>query len=309
MINQPKAIIDLGTNTFNLIIYSVDLNDFTIHFTNKLVVKLGAEGFEDGRIHPKAIQRAISAMKQHKSSLQEYDVRQVDAFATSGLRSAVNGHQIADQIYKEVGVRVKIIDGMREAELIALGVMAYTNTQHTALIMDIGGGSTEFAIIQDGVVRWKHSYDLGVARMVQLFGQHQPMSVSIQTSIKNYLQHALPELNEAIGLHNPYQFIGSSGSFEAFGMMVAKMLNQAWKTTPETRIKTSDLIQLNRKLITLNYQSKLNFPGLDPMRAEYIVYAGIFIEHVAKLCSADNIYYSDFSLKEGAIQASIENTL
>ena len=309
MINQPQAIIDLGTNTFNLIVYSADENDFTIHFTNKLVVKLGAEGFDRGQIHPKAIKRAINAMKQHKSALREHGVSQVQAFATSGLRSATNGREIANQISQEVDIPVKIIDGMREAELIARGVIAYTNPQQTALVMDIGGGSTEFAIIQGGVIRWKYSYNLGVARMVQLFGQHQPMSLPIQSYIEDYLQHALPELDEAIELYNPLQFIGSSGSFEAFGMMVAKMLNHAWKPSPEMRINTQNLQKLTRELMELNYQSKLNFPGLDPMRAEYIVYAGIFIEHVAKQCSANEIHYSDYSLKEGAILASIANTL
>ena len=143
------AILDLGTNTFNLLIAEIEKGrDFKTLFFERVPVKLGEQGIASGLIAPPAFKRGLQAIERHHQSIKKYQADQIFAFATSAIRDASNGLGFLDQIENKFNFRPQIISGDREAELIYRGVhLAYPYPMgKTGLIIDIGGGSTEFIL-------------------------------------------------------------------------------------------------------------------------------------------------------------------
>ena len=140
---MKTAIIDLGTNTFNLLIVE---GDQTL-FKTKIAVKLGEGGITNNFIAEEPYRRGLAALKKHIETIKHYKVERTLAFATSAIRSATNGAVFVKEVKKKLGLNIEVIDGNKEAELIYLGVQqALDLGQENNLIMDIGGGSTEFII-------------------------------------------------------------------------------------------------------------------------------------------------------------------
>ena len=150
------AILDLGTNTFHLLIAEINENSPELIFQETIAVKLGEGGMRDGMINVSAFDRGVSAIRQFKTSIDHYGVFQIKAFATSALRSASNSEDFIKKILTETGIKIEIIDGNREAELIFSGVRSAINMKdQSSLIMDIGGGSVEFIICDQDQIFWK----------------------------------------------------------------------------------------------------------------------------------------------------------
>jgi exopolyphosphatase/guanosine-5'-triphosphate,3'-diphosphate pyrophosphatase len=193
------AIIDLGTNTFNLLIAESDANkSFTKLFNTKVAVKLGEGGINEGYIADVPFQRGINALKQYQQYILDYDVEQTFAFATSAIRSASNGTEFVAQAKKVAGITITVIDGHEEAELIYHGnKMAVNMAEHTSLIMDIGGGSNEFILANHETIFWKNSYLLGAARLLDKFKPSDPITEKEIDDFNNYLREQLASLFEA----------------------------------------------------------------------------------------------------------------
>ena len=171
---ERLAIFDLGTNTFNLLVRDAE---GSLLRSEKLPVKLGAGGLRSDEISPDAEERAIAAMHQHKAWAQEAGASRGYAFATSAMRSTRNGAEVAARIERETGIPVNIIDGDQEAAFIAGGVAhAWPERSEPRLIMDIGGGSTEFILLDGTDVLYAESFPLGVTRLVERFQPADPMS-------------------------------------------------------------------------------------------------------------------------------------
>ena len=160
------AIIDLGTNTFNLLICDKKDESDKIIFKNKISVKLGEGGIDKGIIADAPYQRGIKALEDHLNTIKKYEVDKHRAFATSAIRSTKNGSDFVREVFEKLALKIEVIDGDKEAELIYQGVKkAILFDLDYKLIMDIGGGSTEFIIANAKGVRWKKSYLLGVSRL------------------------------------------------------------------------------------------------------------------------------------------------
>ena len=162
MTENRIAIIDLGTNTFNLVIAEKSSKGHTILHQERIAAKMGVGGINHGYITTEGIRRVIQALKEIKLTIENWHVTKVQAFGTSALRSAKNGIELVEKIYSEVGIEVKIITGEEEAELIYQGVRsAVPLGPSKSLIVDIGGGSVEFIIGNESEVFWKQSFEIG----------------------------------------------------------------------------------------------------------------------------------------------------
>ena len=151
------AIIDLGTNTFNLLICDKKDDTQKTIFKNKIAVKLGEGGIDKSMIADAPYQRGIKALETHLDNIKKYKVDKVRAFATSAIRSTKNGAEFVNEVFEKAGFkRLRVIDGDKEAELIYQGVKKVIQfNSNYKLIMDIGGGSTEFIIANSEGILWK----------------------------------------------------------------------------------------------------------------------------------------------------------
>ena len=151
------AVLDLGTNTFNLVIAGeTEDKQPQIIYNTKLPVKLGEGGINKGYIAPEAFTRGILAIEKHFSTIQSHRVKKILAFGTSAIRTAQNGDAFLKRIKAITGIDVEIISGEREAELIYYGVrQTYSMNSGKYLILDIGGGSNELIIADQQQIFWK----------------------------------------------------------------------------------------------------------------------------------------------------------
>ena len=213
--NKRVAIIDCGTNTFNLLVKEKVEGKWKTLFKTKLPVKLGAGGFSENVLLPNRMARGIDALYSYKNVIDSLGVKDVRVFATSAVREASNGDEFVARVKKHLNFDMEVISGDREAELIFEGVVQTTEEiKEDYLIMDIGGGSTEFIFVRDQKPLWRKSYLLGVSR---LHGMLKPASRINQDDVNRLRTHLNKELQDLISFlkENPVKIlVGSSGSFD-----------------------------------------------------------------------------------------------
>jgi exopolyphosphatase/guanosine-5'-triphosphate,3'-diphosphate pyrophosphatase len=301
---ETIAIIDLGTNTFNMLIVEHNFHSFKLLHQQKIAVKLGEGGMNENIIRPPSYQRAIDGIGEHCLVAKKLHCKHVYAFATSAMRSSENGQQLANEIAEKHQVHIQIIDGDKEAELIYLGVkQAFKKIANVSLIMDIGGGSTEFILCDNKKVLWKKSYDLGAARLLEWLIPADPITAFEQNKLFARFDDELMDLFDALNVHQPKTLIGSSGSFDSLHEMIMHQ-----KGTPDlayqknhVKLPKAAYIPLAKKIIASTTEQRLNMPGLVSMRVDMIVIATLFIEYIRLKTNIKNIYQCQYALKEGVL--------
>ncbi len=303
--NSRIAVLDLGTNTFHLLI----VDSFSDHtttkvFKSKIVVKLGEGGIHKSIIAEKSFARGIRALKHYADIINRHEVDEVHAFATSAIRSASNGQEFADIVYKQTSIRISIIEGKEEARLICLGVrQCLRMTNRPVLIMDIGGGSTEFIIADKTNIYARHSFNIGAARLLELFKPSDPVTSEEVIKVENFLSEQLSELDVSIKKYPVTKLIGSSGSFDTFAEMIGYKFHDrnVLKNVNSYNFELSEYCELHDYLILSTTAQRKKMKGLIKMRVDMIVLASICTSFVLQRYSLNEMALSKFALKEGAL--------
>lgn len=297
------AIIDLGTNTFHLMLAERQDDMYRITYREKQAVKLGMGGINQNRITEEAIERAVDRIQQFKKTIRNKHVDRTLAFGTSALRNAENQRDVLERIKSETGIDVTVISGDQEAELIYKGIcLAMDLGKSKSLIMDIGGGSVEFIIGNREEHFWKRSFEIGGQRLMELFLQNDPISEKEINSLDAYFNSALPELFDAIQLHQPDVLVGSSGTFDTLSDIFCIRYGIAKdEDDPETPLTLTGFYELYQELITKNREQRLAIPGMIELRVDMIVVACCLIHYVLANHIFSSIRVSGYSLKEGAL--------
>jgi exopolyphosphatase / guanosine-5'-triphosphate,3'-diphosphate pyrophosphatase len=301
------SVIDLGTNTFNLLIVeTADDQPYKILYNNKLPVKLGKSGIDKKEIRPDAITRGINAIEKHLHTVEEFKSDKTYAFATSAIRSARNGEQFVKMVRQRFNLEIEIINGEREAELIYYGVkQAIDFSNEKILILDIGGGSNEFIIADSDQIYWKKSYPLGVARLLAKFKPSDPISIEEIEFISNYLEERLSDLFEEFKKHKIVTLAGASGSFETIAAMIKAddpdFESERGTSAEAVEIDLTDFENLYQKLVNSTLKERKQMKGLETMRLEMIVVATLIVKFILQKLKIRRLIQSNFALKEGAI--------
>jgi exopolyphosphatase/guanosine-5'-triphosphate,3'-diphosphate pyrophosphatase len=299
------AILDLGTNTFNMLVAETGKNrKYQILSSKKLPVKLGKGGIDKKEIRPDAIARGLNALEKHLQLSKELKAEKILAFATSAIRTARNSDQFLRIVREKVGIEVEIISGDREAELIYYGVrQTVPLDREKYLIIDIGGGSNEVIIADNNKIWWKKSYPLGMARLVEKFKPSDPITIEEIEFISNYLEESMTDLFEEFRKHKITTLIGASGSFETFTAMIRE---DDSKTETDvfpvaTEIDLTDFENLYQRLINSTMKERKQMKGLESHRLEIVVPASLMVKFLMSKLKLQRIIQSNFALKEGVL--------
>lgn len=304
------AVIDCGTNTFNLLIVDITGMQFKHVFSLKIPVKLGEKGINNGIIAEKPFNRGVEAMRSFSEKLKDNQVQKVYAFATSAVRDAKNGNLFKEEIKKITGIDIRIIDGNKEADLIFKGnKLAVPLKETPSLIMDIGGGSTEFIIGNNNGVLWKHSYRLGAARLLEKFNPSNPITTTEIELINGYLTAELHELFSAVQEFNPDELIGSSGAFDSVVEMIqVNIKNQTFlNNKTEFNVLLPDYLKISEIIKKSTIEERRAMKGLVEMRVDMMVISCLLIDFALENFNLKNFRVSTYSLKEGALFDVIHN--
>ncbi|MBX2951742.1 MAG: phosphatase [Leadbetterella sp.] len=296
-----SAIVDLGTNTFHILIFDKD----RVIFKESLAAKMGMGGINRGEITPEATERSIRVLKIFREKLDQYQVpdERVFAFGTSALRSAGNREEVLERILAETGIAVKVIDGTEEASLIYEGVKKAVKVEETVLIVDIGGGSVEFIICNPEKVLWMQSFEIGGQRLLERFMKKDPLPPSETGRMEAYFREVLLPLTNAVHQYRPTVMVGSSGSFDTLNDMYY------WRTTghfpPEDvagfEYPMDEFGRAYEQLVFSTREERMQIPGMKELRVDMIVVAMVLIKFLLQTLEIKKIKISNYALKEGAM--------
>ncbi len=289
------AVIDLGTNTFTMMIAEVAENQrFSSIFKERYFIKLAENGIET--IGEKPYFRALDALINFKKSIDAHEVSLVRALGTAALRTASNGEDLVADIAEKAGIQVEIIDGDAEANYIYEGVKcAYPFTNQCDLIIDIGGGSVEFIIANQTQKIWAQSFPVGLAVLKKGFHQQEPIQTAEIQAIEQFLSTTLSPLFEAVKQHPIRNLIGASGTFDVF----ERLFLHRRVSEMATEVNVEDVLTFCESIIPLNSKERYANADIPDERVEMIVVAVVLIRFVLQSFDIQMIGVSAYAMKEG----------
>ncbi len=302
MHSQTIAIIDLGTNTFNLLIGKKSKSNKEILFSLELPVMLGKGGIQNNLLTDAGIQRAMLVLHEFDKHIQAYQVQTIKAFATSAIRNASNGKAFTHQLETIFKYQILTISGQTEAAFIYEGAKhAIAQEQDNFLVMDIGGGSVELIIGNTSHIHWKQSVEMGALRLAALFQDQDPMTQDQIAALKAHCQLQLTELKIALHAFPVGILLGTSGPFDSFSQILSQHfhLQQPNANQHAHTISIANFLHLSTYLKHSNKLERSKTKGLIEYRKDLIVVAALLVEVVMELYPFKKIIAVDYALKEG----------
>ncbi|MEP5614300.1 MAG: exopolyphosphatase [Cyclobacteriaceae bacterium] len=307
------AVIDMGTNTFHLMLAEVMQDSAHIFHKERVAVKIGEKGINQGRITEEAWLRAVDTISGFKKKIEQSEISTVFATATSAIRNATNGVDLTKEIERKTGIQTQIISGEREAQLILEGARhALDLGSEKHLLMDIGGGSIEFIIADKAQTFWLKSFEVGGQRLVEKFHHSDPIAPTELNDLDAYFMSELAELIEQCQIHKPRTLVGCSGTFDTLSDMYCATKNLVpTENQTELPLSISAFNDIYKQLISKTRADRLVMPGMVEMRVDMIVVATALIHYLIKTLNITNLRVSAYALKEGVLFntiASVRNS-
>lgn len=292
---KKYAAIDIGSNAMRLLIANIieqpgKETQFSKSALIRVPIRLGQDAFTVGEISEENIERMIDAMKAFKLLMKVHKVEKYMACATSAMREAYNGKDVADMILEQADIKIDIIDGKREAKIIASSDLHYLlKTDHTYLYVDVGGGSTEFTLFSDGQMITSKSFKIGTVRLLNNM-VNDIVWQEIEKWIKT-ITHDYPNIT----------MIGSGGN-----------INKLFKMSGKLQEKPMSYTYLNSQYTFLNglsYEQRVSELGLNPDRADVIIPATKIYLNAMKWSGAKNMFVPKIGLSDGIVKALYYNRI
>ena len=296
--------MDLGTNTFHLLIAEGESHNHheIVHITE--AVKLGEGGINKGYIIPEAFKRGLDTMQRFHELISSNHATHVRAIATSALRSAANGNDFIKAVQEQTGIAIEIIDGEQEAGFIYQGVkLSGCLSAKISLVMDIGGGSVEFILGNADKIIWKQSFEIGAARLLDQFHRTDPIPPASIEALNLYLEDNLNDLFIATADIKIDTLIGSSGAFETFAGLIATEKGEPFdlKSIQRYDFNEDELLTLTNKIILSNHHQRAANKGIIPVRVDMIVAASLVTRFIMHALEIHKVSMCTNSLKEGVL--------
>jgi exopolyphosphatase/guanosine-5'-triphosphate,3'-diphosphate pyrophosphatase len=291
-----RAVIDLGTNTFNLLIGERVGSEWLILHRDRIGVALGKGGICQSVLTPEAITRALDALKHLMNDCRKWQVSSLRAMGTSAIRDAQNQVFFLQLVRDECGIEVEVISGLKEAEYIFNGVSRFHSRSGNAVIMDIGGGSTEFVFVDKTNVNHAFSANIGLIRMAEQFQHSDPLTSEEIISFESWLDQVL---SEAFAKNQVTNLIGASGTFETFFEM---LFSQPYPQTLDSQIlPINNLMNCLNDLIHSSASWRKGHPDIIPVRKQLSNLAALKSRWVIRKLGIKHVYVSPASMKEGVL--------
>jgi exopolyphosphatase / guanosine-5'-triphosphate,3'-diphosphate pyrophosphatase len=290
MINIKKyAAIDIGSNAMRLLIVNIVEQEgketqFNKSSLVRVPIRLGQDAFTVGEISPENIERMCDAMKAFNLLMKVHKVQSYRAFATSAMREAYNGKEVTAIIKKKADIKIEIIDGKKEAAIIAsTDLLHLLSSDKTYLFVDVGGGSTEFTIFSNGKIVTSRSFKAGTVRLL-----NNMVCDVVWEEIEKWIRQNTQDFEEVT-------LIGSGGN-----------INKLFKMSGKTQEKPLSYIYINSQYAFLNsltYDERISQLRLNPDRADVIIPAVRIYLNAMKWSGARQIYVPKIGLSDGIVKA------
>lgn len=288
---KRTAVIDIGSNSVRMVIFEKSSRfAFSLLHESKSRVRISEGAYADkGNLQSPAIERAVSALREFMSIAQSYGTRKLLCVATSAVRDAPNRAAFLQRVRRELGLQIKVIDGEKEAYL---GGVACANLLPVmkARTIDIGGGSTECACIDNGSVTSSVSINLGTVRLKELFFDRKDIE-----GAANYIDAqlaALPREKEAV-------VVGVGGTFRALAQIMQKNRRYPVKKLHAYTFGANDLFELGEKILAAPNNAALKKLGVKKERFDIIRPGTFILMRYLKYVGCETLVTSGAGVREG----------
>lgn len=285
---EKYAAIDIGSNAIRLLVANVieQTDTPTLFKKNELIrvpIRLGEDVFSVGKISEKNIQRMVDAMQAFKLLMNAHQVKYYRACATSAMREASNGKEVAELVKEKTSINIEVIDGKEEATIIAAtDLHTVIEKDRVYLYVDVGGGSTECTLYDQGEVKASKSFKIGTVRLLNHLvdeAKWAEMSDWIQLQTNEY-----PKIT----------VIGSGGNINKIIKMNGKKSRKS--------LSYLNLLNFYKMLDELSYDERVVKLGLNPDRADVIIPALKIYMRAMKWSKAEHIIVPSIGLSDGIIK-------
>ncbi|MCK0156934.1 rod shape-determining protein [Cellulophaga sp. F20128] len=282
------AAIDIGSNAIRLLIHNVieseeKPTEFRKSSLIRVPIRLGEDSFTVGEISDRNTERIIDAMKAFKLLMNVNGVENYMACATSAIREANNGYEVVEKILVESGLKIEVIDGKKEAAIIAsTDLKKLVNNDQGYLYVDVGGGSTEFTLFSKGEIIVSKSFKIGTVRLL-----NDLVSIKVWDQIELWIKQYTKDLPKI-------SIIGSGGNINKLHKMSGRKLGEPLS-----------YIWLNAQyhfLESMSYENRITELGLNQDRADVIIPATRIFLSAAKWSGAKKVHVPKIGLSDGMIK-------
>lgn len=310
--NHKLAALDIGTNSFHLIVISTtSAGEFNIIDKEREVIRLSEGNARDTKkIQPEGIERAVETIQRFKK-IAELHGAKLRATATSAVREASNRDQFVKNIFKRTGVNIEVIGGIEEARLIYLGIQnAIPILDKTSLAIDIGGGSSEFILGKAGEIEFADSIKIGAVRLTQKFFPDYIVNDQRVEETRNFVKKEISKIAANLSHSEIKLFVGSSGTIMSVGLMIEAMRKDSesdnhilnnYQFSAEELFEIEEIILSKRRP-----EERKVIPGLEEGRADIIPAGIIIISTIFKELKIKEMIISGYALREGIILDSMD---
>jgi exopolyphosphatase / guanosine-5'-triphosphate,3'-diphosphate pyrophosphatase len=308
------GIVDLGTNSVRFAIYQPGRRPARPEciYKKKLMLRPGQGVFSTGKLKKSTIRRLTLAFQKFSRQAEREGVENVLAVATSALREARNAKELLTKVERKSGIRIRIISGRREAQLIANGILAFERPRRGPFVLiDIGGGSTEVSFCRDHKRLRSLSLQAGALRLQQLYmplGAAEPINERLNGLIKMKWEiHKILVRHLGRKPRSVKTAIGSSGTIRALARLIDRRhAHNTWvlrdsRRKPRLSFHRSELKDLIDHMLVLNRAELGRLPGMERRRIDIILCGGVFLLELMEFIGTAKIVTTNFALRDGLI--------
>jgi exopolyphosphatase / guanosine-5'-triphosphate,3'-diphosphate pyrophosphatase len=288
------ASIDIGSNAVRLLFCNIITHNGKTSIKKaellRVPIRLGEDSFLHKKISLEKEEKLVTAMKAFKNLIDVYDAVDYRACATSAMRDADNRYDVVERVRKEAGIKIEIIDGKTEADIIYSNHIAeHLDKANNYLYIDIGGGSTEITLFSKNKAIVSQSFNIGTIRML-----HDQIDKEYWSYFKNWVK-------EITAGYKPLMAIGSGGNINKLYKMTGKK--------PNKPLAVSKLKSLCELIESYSYEDRIQVLGMNPDRADVIIPASKILLTILKKAEIEKIIVPQIGLADGIVHQLYEKYL
>lgn len=295
------AAIDIGTNSMRLLI--ADYEDGKLYNRQKFVntTRIGQDVDKDGYINKQAIDRNILALKEYVNKAKESGCENIYCMGTSALRDSKNKVEFIELARIETGIEVEIISGKEEADVGFLGVLNGCDNKGNIIVIDIGGGSTEFIIGSNKGIELSKSEDVGALRMTEKFLKSDPINNSEFNDMSRFIEEKINSTIETIKGKNIKTLIGIGGTITSVSAINQNLEVYSMEKIHNSRICKKELENILQKFKNMTLSDRKEVKGLQPKRADIITAGVEILDIIMEKIEIESIIVSEYDNLEGLL--------
>jgi exopolyphosphatase/guanosine-5'-triphosphate,3'-diphosphate pyrophosphatase len=311
---MPLAAIDIGTNTFRLLIAEVHFDrrkkNYMLNeiFSERVVTRLGEGIYNHGFLNKQAISRSIDTLRNFSDTISRYGVNRTSAIATSALRDAQDSNSFLRKAEETTGLEIEIVSGEQEANMTASGMLIDIPVPQTSLMADIGGGSTELIFSKHREPIQVRSLNLGVVYLADKYMKHDPPALEDLKLMGNEISRKILAIADSFknSFNKQTAFIGTAGTVTALSAIAQNLNHYDHKKIHNSKISRREIENIFSELSGISTRERIKYLPFEPTRLDIIVPGTLILFKLVDIFGFQEITVSNYGLREGILLSLYE---